>query len=443
MTTTIIKSIGATGRDYTDLAGFFSASPSSLVSADEIWIGELYNDAEFTLSAIYTAPARTTDATRYFILRPASGQGFGDNASRLTNALRYNQSNGVAITTSADWSIGIDLMAIDYCHLQGLQIKETASYVFQLLRIGANSTVKNCIFFKDSTMTAKSLISASWASSACIIENNTLISKSGFEGTPIDASYSAATVRNNTVYTPVTADQNLAGLYGSSRIIKNNLIVGLTSTSTGEGAYSYNAADVSGVAGSTLVVVAANTFENVSSMATLDLRIKSGASVIGAGIASGGATTDALGQTRANPPTIGAFEYIGSGSFSASGSVVGAGAVVAGSATTTGSFSGSGAVAGASAVVAGAATVSAAAGTITIPAVWNWNTGALRTSETGVQVDVYDKTTGALVVRITGETTDGTTGDLVVSDSSIVAATEYQVIYRGTGWMGAWDYTAT
>jgi len=83
-------------------------------------------------------------------------------------------------------------------------------------------------------------------------------------------------------------------------------------------------------------------------------------------------------------------------------------------------------------------------GTITIPAVRDWGTKALKVSETGVQVDIRNISTGALVVRLTGQTTHATTGVCVVTDAAIVAGTTYEVVTRfADGSRGMWDYTAS
>lgn len=82
-------------------------------------------------------------------------------------------------------------------------------------------------------------------------------------------------------------------------------------------------------------------------------------------------------------------------------------------------------------------------GTITIPAVRDWGTKALKTGQTGVQVDIRNIATGALVVRKTGQTTHATTGVCVVTDAVIVAGTTYEVVTRfADGSRGMWDYTA-
>lgn len=83
-------------------------------------------------------------------------------------------------------------------------------------------------------------------------------------------------------------------------------------------------------------------------------------------------------------------------------------------------------------------------GTITIPAVKDWGTGNLKTAQTGVQVDIHNISTGALVVRKTGQTTHATTGVCVVTDAAIVAGTTYEVVTRfADGSKGMWDYTAS
>lgn len=82
-------------------------------------------------------------------------------------------------------------------------------------------------------------------------------------------------------------------------------------------------------------------------------------------------------------------------------------------------------------------------GTITIPAVKDWGTGNLKTAQTGVQVDIHNISTGALVVRKTGQTTHATTGVCVVQDAALADATTYEVITRfADGSKGMWDYTA-
>ncbi len=84
----------------------------------------------------------------------------------------------------------------------------------------------------------------------------------------------------------------------------------------------------------------------------------------------------------------------------------------------------------------------AALGTITSPTLKN-NTGTVLSGLSGITVYVHNPTTGALVVKLTGQTTNGS-GVLTCSDASIVAATAYRVIVvLGTGAEGMDTVTAS
>ena len=87
-------------------------------------------------------------------------------------------------------------------------------------------------------------------------------------------------------------------------------------------------------------------------------------------------------------------------------------------------------------------TIAAAAGTITTEPLKN-NTGTLLASETGVIVDIYSTTTGALILHTTGETTDAS-GILTLTDAAIVQATAYTVVIRlSSNALGIDQITAT
>jgi hypothetical protein len=79
------------------------------------------------------------DATHNLVVRPAAGQGFRDNVNLLTNALRYNQTNGVAVNFNINYATHINVG--DYVTLDGLQIK--SSGVGGVTAIGATGTVGN------------------------------------------------------------------------------------------------------------------------------------------------------------------------------------------------------------------------------------------------------------------------------------------------------------
>ena len=82
---------------------------------------------------------------------------------------------------------------------------------------------------------------------------------------------------------------------------------------------------------------------------------------------------------------------------------------------------------------AGTATgTSAGSGTITTPVMKN-NTGTVLANETGVIVNVYNASTGALIVQKTGQTSNAS-GIVTISDALIVPATTYayEVVLTGS-----------
>lgn len=125
MPTTVVKTIGTSGRDYSTLQAWEDAAPANLVTADEVWQGQCYNDTEFANpTTILTIGGSTTDATRYKELTVATGQSFQDNANVRTNALTYNQANGVGINIANTYT-GCIIVTDDNVRVSRLQLKGT------------------------------------------------------------------------------------------------------------------------------------------------------------------------------------------------------------------------------------------------------------------------------------------------------------------------------
>ena len=73
MPTTIVKTIGASGSDYTTIASWEAACPANLTSSDEIWQGQ-GRDEEFNVTATTVIGGGvTSDATRYMDLTCIAG----------------------------------------------------------------------------------------------------------------------------------------------------------------------------------------------------------------------------------------------------------------------------------------------------------------------------------------------------------------------------------
>ncbi len=71
----ITKSVKASGGDYATMAAAIAALPASLVTADETWVFELYDEVYAESSLRITQAASATDATRFIVIKPAAGEG--------------------------------------------------------------------------------------------------------------------------------------------------------------------------------------------------------------------------------------------------------------------------------------------------------------------------------------------------------------------------------
>lgn len=149
MPTDTIKKIGATNSpvtmDYTTLQSWEDACPANLVTSNIRYIGECYDQGEFVVNGtVLTISGQTVDATRYIILRCATGASFKDKSGVRTTALYYNASNGVAIRSSNNYGNAI-LCNTPYTQFDGLQISAVNEYCFSLNT--DYCVVTNCIIY--------------------------------------------------------------------------------------------------------------------------------------------------------------------------------------------------------------------------------------------------------------------------------------------------------
>jgi hypothetical protein len=101
MPTTITSTIG-TGGDYSTLQAWEDAAPANLVTSDQVWRGECFNQTFDPGGTAITFAGSTTDATRYKELTAQAGASFVDDADVRTNALRYDTANGAAIANTSN-----------------------------------------------------------------------------------------------------------------------------------------------------------------------------------------------------------------------------------------------------------------------------------------------------------------------------------------------------
>jgi len=144
MPTTVTNSIGSGARDYATIALWEDATDINLVSADEVRVGECYNDSEFALGAGVSLAGATTDATRYRHLTTASGQSFADHADKLTNPLKYDQTKGVGLASST-YGATVLYLEEDYSRVSKLQLNVTANANIGIRFENANNSARDCL----------------------------------------------------------------------------------------------------------------------------------------------------------------------------------------------------------------------------------------------------------------------------------------------------------
>jgi hypothetical protein len=313
MPTTVVKTIGTSGRDYSTLQAWEDACPANLVTADQIWRGECYNDTEF--SAALTIAGETTDATRYVMLTAAAGQSFQDNAGVRSNALTYDRSKGVGLLYTGVWTAVITVSA-QYSIISRLQVKTTASTSYPLGYSNVAILTKDCIF--------DFLRAIASAYNACTFVNCLFVSR--VSANNVFGGGSGGTFIGCTAIKPsdVTPGGTFAGIdYSSTGILESCAIFGFTAIKSGVGSFDgtnskNNATNLaSGLPGSSNQhsVTYNSTAPFTSALAaSLDARAIAATALVGNGYRDwSNAPNDISGTARAASPTIGAWEYVASG----------------------------------------------------------------------------------------------------------------------------------
>lgn len=330
MPTTVTKSIGsAGGRDYSTLQAWEDACPANLVTADQIWKGECYNDSEFSAGApALTISGQTTDATRYVWLTTATGQSFRDNASVQTNALRYNQSNGVGITHTANRTMVISI-ATAYTLFENLQVKTTGTgYAgsWPLDISAANVTVKNCIL-EDVDTQFSGYVVATGSQSGVLLVNCLVIARmghangngsgiAGFKfGECLNCTFvmiQANTVTGGNACSGGSYDSGIGTFTNCAFFGFFSFRGSLTNGPTCVNCFTDNSTNLpTGITGSKTY---SSQFQNISD-GTHDFRAKSGGDLIDAGTTDSRASPDIAGTTRPSGSSydVGAWELVQAG----------------------------------------------------------------------------------------------------------------------------------
>ena len=136
MPTTVVKTIRASGGDYTTLSAWEAANQGGLVTADEVRVAECYNDWPSGLNDAVTIDGSTTDATRYMAITVAAGHrhtGKPDTGFRIVRSAAYG---------------AVVLFNDPYCRASWLDVRNTGtegSAIRQNGSNGSNSRASRCI----------------------------------------------------------------------------------------------------------------------------------------------------------------------------------------------------------------------------------------------------------------------------------------------------------
>jgi hypothetical protein len=325
MPTTVTSTIGTATRDYSTIAAWEDATDVNIVTADELHVGECYNDAEFAEAV--TIAGATTDATRYRHLTVAAGESFADHADKLTNALKYDQTKGVGISSST-FGAQVVYLQENYARVSRVQI-EAISTADRGVRMDNTNNLASGVLVDGTYRQQGFYLSSTTAKCVnCLaIVRNTAGAVTGFHFQYFNVSTWGTF--NCTAVRPSDLTGTVGGGFrhsnsGRAAVAKNCAAFGFVGGNEGfsNAAWAssdYNATDsatATGGGNDLVELTYANQFENVED-STSDFRVKSGSDLDGAGVTDSSNTNDLdiVEQTREANPTIGAWEFIaGSGS---------------------------------------------------------------------------------------------------------------------------------
>jgi hypothetical protein len=158
------SSIGTASRSYSTIASWLAAFTTGG------WIGECYNDSEFTVTATIDFTAQSISTTNYATLTAAAGQSALDNNA---NPLKYDASKGVAIRRTNNYGYTINGSSAQGLTLSRLQVQ--GANAGAAIGSGASYCVMDrCLINGDGRAGDKSMISMNFPGpiTNCVVINN-------------------------------------------------------------------------------------------------------------------------------------------------------------------------------------------------------------------------------------------------------------------------------
>ncbi len=430
------KRIAASGGDYTNLSEWFSALPATLTEPEIVEV-----ESFDLVDALYIG-GKTQTAAEYVEIRAATGHrhtGIAGSGARVRM--------GTAGTNSPI-RIGMPFVRIDGLELFVDKSGSTISpLLMQATTAGSDVRINGCLIHDVAASGTTYSVTAALANLNLSFTNNIVY---GARRSADFRTCASVKLYNNIFWrsaanigvlcdAATTARNNYSGASASGT---EDFWTGGTAPTGSHNVSSDATATVDYATGSQINVSGTSVFASVTSGGE-DFRPLNGTTaLLNTGTTVAAVTTDAIGVSRPQGASydIGAFEYAAAGSPDATGTGALASITLTaptGSATGTGgATNGTGTGTLQSIILtapAGTATgTSAGSGTITTPVMKN-NTGTVLANETGVIVNVYNASTGALIVQKTGQTSNAS-GIVTISDALIVPATTYayEVVLTGS-----------
>lgn len=329
----VTHTIGTNARDFSTIQAWINSLPANLVTDGNSQVGECFNDSEFSVAGtVATFSGHTTDATHTITLQCHAGQSFKDNAGVQSNALNYNQANGVGLRCTVGSANGAIRIADDWVFLNGLQVRNDGTFSAGgalTMNTRANGPfVSQCIFVNTDANAQSNVVQydvsvggSSFLINSIVIQLGTNYTESGIQVSQGSGTYANVTV----VGTQANGFRTGGSIYGAMSI-KNCAVFGFTNFISGTAVSgagvltgANNGTDLVSVgfgSSNQVSLTAANQFQTATfSLAAGDFRLKAGAALIDTGVTDTtdiAAANDIAGTSRPQGSAwdIGAWELV-------------------------------------------------------------------------------------------------------------------------------------